>query len=132
SLTIAGDGTIITKEEQATEPGYYRMGSDEFFDMANQVKAQGGQVELVITQFNNDDIVALLSSPAAQNRLLTAIDSALLAYPFAGVNIDIEYTGEITPQLRQNLTKLVQNMIRHLDQKYSHITLSIDMYASAA
>src|SRR5690606_10440632 len=33
---------------------------------------------------------------------------------------------------RQNLTKLVQNMNRHLDQKYSHITLSIDMYASAA
>lgn len=132
SLTIAGDGSVITREGQATEPGYHRMSSEAFLEIANQTKAQGGQVELVLTQFNNDDIVSLVSSPAAQDRLLAAVDAALLAYPFSGINIDIEYTGPMTPQLKRNMTGLVQKMNQHLDQKYDHITLSIDMYASAA
>lgn len=132
SLTIAGDGSVVTFMDGGTEPGYLRMGSDAFLEMSNQVKAQGGQVELVITQFNNDDIAALLASPAAQDRLIASIDSALLAYPFSGVNIDIEYTGVVTDPMRQNLVGLMRKLNQHFDQKYDHITFSIDMYASAA
>lgn len=132
SLTVAGNGSVITMMDGGTEPGYLRLGSDEFLEMSNEVKLNGGQVELVLTQFDNDDIVALLSSPTAQDRLIASIDSALLAYPFAGVNIDIEYTGEVTDPLRKNLVLLMRKLNQHLDQKYDHVTLSIDMYASAA
>lgn len=132
SLTILGDGRLQTRESTYAEPGYHRLQSETFLDQAELVKQRGGQVELVLTQFNNDDIVALLGSSAAHQRLLTEIDAVILAYPITGLNIDIEYSGEVTPTIRQNLVKLVATINDHLEKKYDHINLSIDMYASAA
>lgn len=131
SLTVLGDGTIQTREDTYTEPGYNMMQSDTFFDLANQQTSQGGKVELTITQFNNDDIVQLINSPTAQDQFLNSLDSALLAYPFSGVNIDIEYTGQVTPELRQNLVIMMRKIREHLNQKYFGVQLSIDMYATA-
>ncbi len=132
SLAIGGDGSFITREADYQEPGYNKLQSDAFLDLANQVKNNNGKVELVLTQFNNDDIVSLLSSPSSHQQLIKSIDNALLAYPFSGINIDIEYTGEVTPTLQKNLTTLMQTLNQHLDKKYDHVQLSIDMYASAS
>lgn len=128
SLTINGDGTVQTFQE----PGFATMQSDRFLDLANQQTNNQGKVELTITQFNNDDIVQLANSPTAQDQLLASLDSALIAYPFSGVNIDIEYTGPVTPALRQNFVLMVQKIRQHLNQKYAGVQLSIDMYATAA
>jgi spore germination protein len=132
SLTMAGDGTLVTRENDYQEPGYNKLQSDAFLEMANQVKQHEGKVELVLTQFNNDDIVSLISSPPAHQQLIKSIDNALLAYPFSGINIDIEYTGEVTPSLQKNLTQLMQTLNQHLDTKYDHVQLSIDLYPSAS
>jgi spore germination protein YaaH len=132
SLTILSDGRVQTQETDHVEPGYHRLQSETFLEQAEMVKARGGQVELVLTQFNNDDIVALLASPTAHQRLLNEIDAMILAYPITGLNIDIEYSGEVTTNVRQNLVKLVAAINDHLEKKYDHINLSIDMYAGAA
>jgi spore germination protein len=132
SLAIAGDGTFITREADYQEPGYNKLQSDTFQELASQTQANGGKVELVLTQFNNDDIVSLLSSPAAHQQLIKSIDNVLLAYPISGINIDIEYTGEVTPALQKNLTTMMQTLNQHLDKKYNHVQLSIDLYPSAS
>ncbi len=132
SLGMAGDGSLVTREDDHLEPGYNKLQSEAFLDVAEQVQNNGGQIELVLTQFNNDDIVSLLSSTQAHQKLIQSIDNALLAYPFSGINIDIEYTGEITPQLQQRMTELMKTLNQHLDTKYSHVQLSIDVYASSA
>lgn len=132
SLTVTADGRIQTREETYAEPGYNRLQSETFLDQAELVKQRGGQVELVLTQFNNDDIVTLLSSPTAHQRLLSEIDALILAYPITGINIDVEYSGEVTSTLRQNLVKMVATINDHLEKRYDHINVSIDMYASAA
>lgn len=132
SLTMAGDGSVQTIQDSYAEPGYNKLSSDAFLDLASQAKQNNSQVELVFSQFNNDDIVSLLTSATAQDRLLQSVDSALLAYPFSGINIDIEYTGTITPQLRNNLTQLMTKLRQHLNQRYDGVQLSIDVYASAA
>lgn len=132
SLTIEGDGSIQTVLDGYTEPGYNKLKSDEFFDLAATAKQNGNRIDLVLAQFDNDDIVSLLTTPAAQDRLLQSIDAALLAYPFNGINIDIEYSGKVTPQLRANLTQLMTKINQHIDQRYQGVQLSIDMYAGAA
>jgi len=132
SLTILGDGSIQTLLNGNAEPGYNRMSSERFLELYTQTKANQAQVELVLSQFDTEDIVSLLGSPTAQERLISSIDAALIAYPFTGINIDIEYSGEVTPQLQKQLTMLMTRLNQHLDQRYQGIQLSIDMYASAA
>ncbi|MBP9819780.1 hypothetical protein KBC79_03500 [Candidatus Woesebacteria bacterium] len=133
SLTIAGDGSLITRESNGNEePGFNKLKSDQLLELSNQLESQGGSVELVLSQFYADDITNFLLSDKSQETFLNSLDSILLAYPFAGVNIDIELAGSASPQLRNELTDFMAKLRQHLDKKYSKIQLSIDVYASAA
>lgn len=131
-LEIGADGNIITQNDQGTEPGFSKLKSEIFFQLVEGRPDQQTKTELVLIQFNNDDIVSLLSSERAQQQLLENIDALLLAYPFSGINIDIEYSGKVTNYLRERMTVLVTTINHHLDSKYDKVELSIDMYASAA
>ena len=131
-LTVGADGQIITRTSEGTEPGYNKLKNDVFFQLIDNLPQKQTKTELVLVQFNTEDIVSLLSSQKAQDNLINNIDGLLLAYPFSGINIDIEYGGTVTPYLRERMTKLVATINHHLDQKYDNVTLSIDMYASAA
>ncbi len=131
-LTIGGDGSLLVREGENAEPGYHRLSSEDFLTLSQQVTKQGGSVEIVLSQFNADDIYSFLSNKKAHENLITSLDSVLLAYPITGVNIDIELNGSATPQLRNNLTEFMAELNQHLDSKYATIPLSIDMYASAA
>src|SRR3989344_5462413 len=87
SLGIGGDGGILTQGEDGLEPGYTKLQSNLFLD---QLTTTTAQPEIVITQFNNDDIVSFLNSPSAHQRFFNDLDQVWLSYPFRGVNIDIE------------------------------------------
>lgn len=131
SLTIGPDGRLDGDSSPDSEVGFQRLQSESFFDLANTMTLSKRQVELVVSQFGNQDIEAFLGSPAAQDTFLSSLDAVLLAYPFSGVNLDIEYSGNVTPQLRQQLVAFVKKTNQHIDSRYDHIQLSIDMYASA-
>ncbi|MBD3250469.1 MAG: hypothetical protein GF381_02795 [Candidatus Pacebacteria bacterium] len=131
-LTIGADGTIVTQADGGTEPGYRDLNSDELLTLANQVDQNQGQIELVLIQFNNDSIESLVNNPKAHQNLISSLDSILLAYPISGINLDIEYLGQADPTLRKNFVQLVKTISQHLNTKYQGVSLSIDMYASAA
>ena len=131
-LTIGADGTIITRQDGGLEPGYKNFKDDQFLELAQQMNAQDESVEIVLSQFESDTIVSLLSNEKSIQNLLTSLDSILLAYPVNGINLDIEYAGQITDSMRSKMVELVAAINNHLDQKYEHVQLSIDMYASAA
>ncbi|MFH1959545.1 MAG: glycosyl hydrolase family 18 protein [Patescibacteria group bacterium] len=131
-LTIGASGHIVTKENGGLEPGYKHLQSDKFLQISSQMEQQNKNIEIVLSQFNNDAIVTLLNQEQSIQNLLTSLDSILLAYPVNGINLDIEYTGKITDDLQQKFVKLVTAINQHLDQKYDHVAFSIDMYASAA
>lgn len=132
-LAIGADGTLQTRSEGQYTPGYNWLQSEELLVVANQIEKRGGTMELVVTQFNGNDIVAFLSSEKAQENFITMLDSVLLAYPISGVNLDIEPSGiEITPALRAQLVQFVIVLRQHLNSTYGHLPLSIDVYASAS
>ena len=131
ALTIGADGSLITTTDEGTEPGFNKLKSDDFLTVSNTVLENGGAVELVLAQFNAGDIAAFLGNPAAQEKLLVSLDSILLAYPFSGINIDVELNGSPSPEMREQFTVFMQNLNAHLDERYNSITLSVDVYASA-
>ncbi len=131
-LTIGSDGSLLVREGENAEPGYHRLSSDDLLTLSEQTTSQNGKVEIVLSQFNADDIYAFLANEKAHQNLIASLDSVLLAYPISGVNIDIELNGSGTPQLRNNLTEFMATLKKHLVAKYADVPLSIDMYAGAA
>lgn len=133
SLTLGADGKFIESYDNG-EPdmGLRRLNSETFLDLGNTLINKNKQVEIVISQFNHADIVSFLGSKNAQDNFFASLDSVLLAYPINGVNIDIETSGETNEKLRSNMTEFIKNLREYLNTKYSHVQLSIDMYASAA
>ncbi len=133
SLILNNDGNFASQtKDNELEMGLHKLNSNSFLQLTNKLQEQNKQLELVISQFNHDDIVTFLNSQSAQENFFVSLDNVLIAYPFTGINLDFETSKDTTPQTRKNLTNFITNLRKHLDQKYSHIQLSIDMYASGA
>lgn len=132
SLTLNADGSFASRINDELDMGLYKLNSDEFSEISKDLIDKKKKSEIVVSQFNHDDIVFFLSSESAQDNFLKSIDNVLLAYPFSGINIDIETSGETNEAMRQNLTDFMIKLRKHLNEKYNHIQLSIDMYAGAA
>jgi len=108
-LNIGPDGNIATRDEDGNlHPGYNKLNSDTLTRLSNQVNQTNNQVELTLVQFEADTIIEIINNEEAHQNLLTSLDSILLAYPISGINIDIEYNGEITEELRDNFTSLIE------------------------
>jgi len=132
-LNIAANGEIATKDNDGNlDPGYRIINEDKFLELAEQMKAQNGQVELVLKQFDSKDIAAFLNDEQAQLNFFNSLDSLLLAYPITGINIDIEYSGENSQNLRQSLVEFMHKLDDYLNAKYKNVNVSLDVYASAA
>lgn len=132
ALTIGEDGAVVTQSGGGTEPGYHQLQSETFWEMQRTLQARGGQTDIVVSQFSNPTIEAFLGSTAAQAQFLQSLDSLLLAYPFDGVNLDIEYAGRASPELRGQYTQFVQAVSTQLRAKHPGVELSVDVYANAA
>lgn len=131
-LTIGAGGELLTRTSEGGDPGYYQLDSDELASISAQLQEQDQKLELTVIQFNADDIYAFVNSKIAQEKFYTGLESVLLAYPFSGVNIDIEYGGVVDEKLRENYVEFIAFLKTRLSEKYSHINLSVSVYASAA
>ncbi|CAN5273439.1 glycoside hydrolase family 18 protein [soil metagenome] len=133
SLGIGKDGSILTKTKDGTaEQGYAKLSSEDVLSFFNQERNQGGRVDITFTAFDPEEIASFLANPNAHQKFITSLDSILEAYPVDGVNIDIEYTGEVNDQIRQNLVTFMTELHTHLNQKKTPVQLSIDMFVSGA
>ena len=132
ALTIQADGSVRLTEDGNTEPGYHKLQSEDFLELISQAQTQNTQLELVLAQFNNDAIAGFLNSDKAQEKFFTNLNSILLAYPFTGVNVDIEYSGEITDNLRAKYVAFLTKLNQHLAKTNPETKISIDVYGSAA
>lgn len=132
-LNLQEDGSIATQDADGNiHPGYRHLSSDRLLALANQVYDDNSQFEITLVQFEADAIVKIANDIEAHENLLDSIDAILLSNPVSGINIDIEYGGTVTQELRDNFASLIEKIDQHLDKKYDHVTLSIDMYASAS
>lgn len=91
---------------------------------------------IVFTQFNNESIRKILASPTSLGRYRESVIQLLATspYPITSVNIDIEYTGEASPELRQQYVEFMKLTRQVLDEHQTdqRIELSFCVYASAA
>lgn len=132
SLGIGADGSLLQQQSDGAEPGFSRFKSERFLDIAHAAEEQNTSVELVLTQFDADGITAFLTSEKAQEKLLSSLDAVLISQPVSGISIDIELNGSPSPALREGMTKFMQRLRKHTDERYEHLQLSVALYASAS
>lgn len=130
ALTIGGDGTLRTQGDDESLTGYRKLQSESFLQIIESAQSKNIQLDLVVKQFNPQEMTAFLLSKQAQNKFFDQLDSVMLAYPFRGVNLDLELSDG--QQLQSKLTDFVSDLNLHLDQISPTTTLSIDVYPSAA
>lgn len=131
ALTIGPDGSLLTSGDSESEMGYQRLKSESLDSLIRQTLDQDGQVELVVKQFMPDQTQQFLQSETAWSTFFSQIDSVLLAYPFTGINVDIELARN-GRSLQADLTKFMAAFHAHLAQRHPGTQLSIDVYPSAA
>ncbi len=135
-MTVDGelDGIIPGKRTTSS----IRWKSQLIDETLHQMKSNQ-KLTIVLTQFDNHSIRTLLSTPSAQLRVQDSISSLLSESkrPITGLNYDIEYTGPVTPELRQLYTQLIQKTRQTLDQyaeehHRDRLELSVSLFPGAA
>lgn len=94
---------------------------------------------VTLTQFDKTGIETFLSSPSAQTAFQNSLRSFLTnsTRPIAGLNVDIEYPGEATDELRAYYVSFLQRTRKTIDEvakakRQPTFDLSISVYANAA
>jgi len=133
ALEIDADGSIISKVDGATEPGFRTFTSSAFQNLVSDLESQPNppQLTIVFSQFNTKSMTTFLASPTAQTTFFTAFDSLMEAYPIQGVNIDFEPTGKISQKNRDDFTQFMARLAAHKQKQHPNLTISVDVYASA-
>ncbi len=132
-ITIGSDGSFVrTQSNGEPDIGTTRADSAPVARLKQQLRLSNTQYHLVFKQFNNDDIQTFLSTPAARDRFIDAVDRELRTGSIQGINMDIEYSGENAGGLQEPYTNLLSELDTLLKTKYPDVILSIDMYASGA
>lgn len=131
ALSLGADGNLLTTGDAESRNGYLHLQSSELADLLAEASEKDIEAELVIKQFNPEAVRSFLQSPQAQANFFTQLDSLLLAYPFTGINLDIELL-EGARALQPDFTRFVAALGSHLAQRKNKINLSISLYPSAA
>lgn len=140
-ITIDGelDGITNGKPSDSDADISSRRWRSEQLDTVVQQLRPNQSFTLTLTQFDKTGIETFLSSPSAQATFQTSLRSFLTntTRPVQGLNIDIEYPGDATDELRANYVTFLQRTRQTVDAwaKSKHLNnfdLSISVYASSA
>ena len=128
---ISANGKLGKDADGNRDIGVSRMSSDLTQELIAKTAQQHKPVQLVLTQMTNGDIESFLANPSAHQQLIRDLDQMATTFPISGVNIDIEYVGDATPAMRQQLVTFVKTLNQHLKATSPKMALSIDVYAGA-
>jgi len=143
SLPITQDGELDgISNRKATDSdadiSSRRWRSEQLNSVVQQLRPNQA-FTVTLTQFDKMSIETFLSSPSAQATFQNSLRSFLTntTRPVAGLNIDIEYAGEATDQLRANYVSFLQQTRQTVDtvaisKRQTPQNLSISVFASAA
>jgi len=128
-LETDGNGNIITKDTDGTEDGGWSMWTDPAIDMfIKRAEAQGLKVYLTIKSFDNSNIEKISSNDDSQKALIANAVYLVNSKNLDGINIDFEYTGQTSDDLRNGFTRFITNLNTELKRQVPNSVLTIDTY----
>lgn len=131
AVIFDGQGRLVERIDGGAEMGYARLQSDSFTDwLAEQPTDR--DIHITITGQSNDEIAELVTSPVARQSFRQTVTQLLASYPFAGVQLDFEYSATATDQVRAGYVQLVRELNQDIKRMDPNLKLSVAAFGSAA
>jgi spore germination protein YaaH len=126
-LDVKADGSFDT-----TTPGWSGWNSQQLVDMVNAAHQSGDRVVLVIKQFDDATINAIVTTPAARQAAVQNTVNAIAAKDLDGVNVDFEGTATGYPGVQSGMTTFVTQLTAAVHGWRAGTEVSVDTYGSSA
>lgn len=128
-LDVDGNGNIVTVGDNNQETGGWNMWQNsKLNDLIRRAKDQNLKVYLTFKSFNNSDIENLSTSDNAQKTFIANALYLVNSKNLDGINIDFEYTGVPSQNIRDGFTRLIENLNTELKRQIPQSVLTIDTY----
>jgi spore germination protein YaaH len=127
SLTVGPDGHIVRVTGDQTEPGWRWWNTQQVKDLIPKVQIAGGKFGLTLTMLNNPDIRLFLTSPTAQQNLISDALDQVHSRHLDDITLDFEYAGTPRPVYRREFTAFARRFSSSLRQQASGTTLSLTL-----
>ncbi len=132
SISLNADGKLRETANGERDLGLVRLQEASFTDWMQERHALGQRVQITVSLFDPDTITSLINSQASRRQAANSLGQLVASYPFDGVQLDVEYSGEVSDSLRTNYVSLVKDIDAELARIDPRIELSVAMYGSAA
>ncbi|HZZ98330.1 MAG TPA: glycosyl hydrolase family 18 protein [Candidatus Saccharimonadia bacterium] len=132
SISVDKDGNFVTRQDGYAEPGWRTYNSAELERVRTVTSEQHQKLEILITMMTADDIASFLTNKSAQVTFQTNLRQFIHSQPLDGVNMDVEYAGDVTDQLRAALTQVIADTSQTVHSVDPNAEVSIDIFADSA
>lgn len=128
NFPLGGDGNPLVDN-----PGYKVLFSKEAEELFERARKSNTHLMLTTAvenssgQMDNGEISALLNDKEAQKRAIQAVIRAQKEHSMDSINVDIEHSGEVGPELRNNFSSFVQEL-----RERAGVRVTVSVYASSA
>lgn len=131
-LEVDGKGNIVTDTNDSQASGGWNMWKNPELDIfIKRAKNHGIKTYLTFKSFNSSNIDSLSKSDTAQKNFISNALYLVNSKNLDGINIDFEYLGVPSDEVRDGFTRLITNLNAELKRQIPKATLSIDVYLSS-
>lgn len=131
-LEVDSKGNIVTKNGNELDGGWGMWTDSRLDTFIRRARARGVKIELVLKAFNNENIEKLVLSNNAQKTFISNAIQLVNSRSLDGINLDFEYVGDPSPNVREGFTRLVINLKSELARQVPKSTVTIDTYIHSA
>lgn len=133
-LEVDGNGEII-KYDTNRQPidAWVYLQKDKGLKSLFQ-KSQNNKLKIYLTLkcFNQDNIIRLTTSEKSREKFISSALYLMNSQALDGLNIDFEYIGTPSKQVRDGFSALIINLNKAMKAEYPHSVLTIDTFVDAA
>ena len=124
---LNGDGTVDTRSN-----GYRKMHDSSTQKIFKKVENSPARLAITFSAFNDATIEGIILKDSNQKRAIDSMIRVAKEQGATGINIDLEYQGKASDEVRAAFSKFVSTATRraHKEIKDSQVTVSI--YAASA
>lgn len=126
------DGSIKTRESTYQEPGWRNLNSDQAQSIMTRARDQGAAITLTMTAFENQIIETILTNPEARGKCIDETVTYVSTNNYDGINLDFEYVGTPTQEIRLALTDFALELNDQLKSSNPQAHFSVSVYADSA
>jgi len=128
-LEADGNGNIVTGNADDDVAGGWAMWKDpKLDDLISRAKDQDVKVYLTIKCFDSSNIEKIATSDDAQKALIANALYFVNSKALDGINIDFEYVGDPSDEVRSGFTRFITNLNDELKRQVPNAVVTIDTY----